>query len=219
MPEDAEWLRDSAQRGYDELVEDVELGFCCNSPHIHAILRASEQALSLPGKAPMEVTGEWAESVSKVLQCAVLHDEKNAVYQPGMRQFTAAMLLMFQYDESKAFWSLVCACTSKMEGYWATESPGVEEDIWVVSDLLQDITPDLHAHVTALGSSCGELVREWFNTGFAAALDTKALRALWETTFNKGEGRRALVAAAVAVLKWAEEELLQAETIPGRTLT
>ena len=74
---------------------------------------------------------------------------------------------------------------------------------------------DLHAHLAGCGTTCGELVREWLISGFAAALETKALRLLWDRAFHQDQGRVALVAAAVAVLKWAEEELLSETTATG----
>ncbi len=49
-------------------------------------------------------------------------------------------------------------------------------------------------------------------SAFAPALEPKALKVLWDTVLGRGEGRRALVAAAVAILKWAEDELLEVET-------
>jgi len=80
---------------------------------------------------------------------------------------------------------------------------------------MTDITPDLHSHLESCGTTCGKLVREWLSSGYASALDTKALRLLWEKAFHQDQGRIALVAAAVALLKWAEEELLSEPTSEG----
>ena len=40
--------------------------------------------------------------------------------------------------------------------------------------------------------------------------DQVNVKGLWEIMLGQGEGRRALIAAAVALLKWAEEEILSA---------
>jgi len=40
--------------------------------------------------------------------------------------------MLCQYDESKAFWTMVHA-NALMEGYWEPGHIGVEEDVWVVS--------------------------------------------------------------------------------------
>jgi len=211
MPAGAEWMRDSATVQYEDLLNDASMGWC-GADAGKAMLKLEkdrkQRPLSLPGKAAMRVEGEWEEGVERVLQAMILKQEKEKiVYHSSMRDMVAALLLLFQYDESKAFWTLAHAETL-MEGYWSEGGPGMSEDAWIITELMQDITPDLHAHVTTLGITCGDLVIKWLASGYASALDTKALRLLWETALNKGEGRRALVAAAVALLKWAEEEIL-----------
>jgi len=212
LSDGAEWLRDGSKQGYEELLEDVKLGlFLGGGGEMLKIKEDCEvNPLCLPGRNPMEVKEEWAAGVERVLQCVVLRSGE--AYQPAMRQMVASLLLMFQYDESKAFWTM-CYASNCLEGYWTPAMEGIEVDAWIIGELMQDITPDLHSHLEALGlASCGELVKASLSTGMASALDTKALRALWGTSFNMSHGRRALVAASVAVLKWAEEEILGAET-------
>ena len=115
----------------------------------------------------MKVEGEWDHSVENVLTSMILKNEKErVVYHSSMRDMVAALLLLFQYDESKTFWTLVHA-ESLMEGYWSPGCPGIREDAWIITELMQDITPDLHTHMTTLGITVGQLVQKWLASGYA----------------------------------------------------
>lgn len=211
MPEAAAWARDTASESYEEILEQMECGVYPSQ--ISAAINQVEQAVgagSILTVAGMRLSGEWATATSRLLRCAALFCHKEQVIfcsSSESIQVAAALLLLFQHDESKAFWTYMYMSCTVFALYWHDGKLGLDADVQVIDHLMSELGPDLSEHLETLKLSPGDLVKQYLANGFADASNVQVLKLLWDLTLT--HGRHALVAAAIAVLLWAGTELLE----------
>lgn len=208
MPEQAAWARETASVDYDDLSEEVEIG--CFSARViqqfdlvDSLLDSGSIVLS-----SVVVNGQWAAGTAKVLKAAIVFGERESEPLTLVKEtieVAAALLMMFQHDESKAFWTLLYIVSSVFDLYWRKDGNGLEADQQAIGQLITEVSPELEEHLSTLGLTVGQLVVGHLRNGFAGSVGPRVLKQLWTLLFE--HGRHALVAASVAVLVWSSPEL------------
>eukprot|EP00656_Telonema_subtile_P025096 TRINITY_DN27217_c0_g1_i1.p1 TRINITY_DN27217_c0_g1~~TRINITY_DN27217_c0_g1_i1.p1 ORF type:complete len:193 (+),score=66.30 TRINITY_DN27217_c0_g1_i1:427-1005(+) len=164
FPEQAGWARDTSSHNYEDLCEEVRLGVY-NSELCGTMSLIDEQcsAGNIVTLAGMRLSGEWGAATCRLLKSAVLYCQKEGVLfsagKPSV-QVAAALLLLFQHDESKAFWTYLYMSCTVLAMYWHDGQLGLAADQAVINELMGELGPDLEEHLGSLGITPGELVAQ-----------------------------------------------------------
>lgn len=122
--------------------------------------------------------------------------------------FIAALLLVVQGDEERAFWALACSVESLgVEGYYTDGMTLLRADMDVLSSVLMQKCPKVGKAFRKHGIELISICSEWFITWFAKCLPVPTIMRVWDTLFF--EGYKVLFRVALGVFKRAEPEVLQ----------
>lgn len=209
MPEQAAWARDTASVDYDDLSEEVHHG--CFSSRVIRQFDSIDKWLSSGSivLSSVVVNDQWAAGTARVLKAAVVYGEREnepITLVKEAVEVTAGLMVLFQHDESKSFWTLLYVVSSVFDLYWRKDGHGIEADQEAISQLISEVSPELYQQCReVLGCTVGDLITTHLRNGFAASVGPRILKQLWSLLFE--HGRHALVAASVAVLIWSSPEL------------
>ena len=121
--------------------------------------------------------------------------------------YIAGLLLLVMDSEEDAFWLLVVATEYLLQGYYNDALVQVRVEQQVLSHLLHDHFPRIHAHLAA--SSMPELsivTIKWFITLYIDVLPLQTTLRVWDAFFN--EGAKVLFRVALALFAQHQEAIL-----------
>lgn len=122
--------------------------------------------------------------------------------------FIAALLLVVQGDEERAFWALACGVESLgVEGYYTEGMTLLRADMDVLTSSLMQKCPKVGNNFQKQSVELISICSEWFITWFAKCLPVPTILRVWDTLFF--EGYKVLFRVALGVFKRAEPEVLQ----------
>lgn len=124
----------------------------------------------------------------------------------------AATLLLTHSDEEQAFWILICIIDRLLPpNYFSPSLVGSRADQLVLSQIVAQILPKLHAHFVALGVDLASITFGWFLSLFTDCLPVETLFRVWDLFFV--EGHDSIFRVAVAILKINEIEICNCKTV------
>ncbi|PWN49016.1 TBC-domain-containing protein [Violaceomyces palustris] len=127
-------------------------------------------------------------------------------YCQGMNNL-AATLLLTHATEEEAFWVLVCIIEKILPSEYYTSHLLVSQaDQRVLIELVEELMPDLAAHISGLGVDLPAVTFAWFLSLYTDCLPVETLFRVWDVMFV--EGMVILFRVAIAILMLNERDLL-----------
>ncbi|KAI3421000.1 hypothetical protein GPALN_014627 [Globodera pallida] len=150
-------------------------------------------------------------SLKHILYAFRFHN-RSVEYCQGLNRLGAIGLLYL--DEPQAFWFLV-ACVDHLQppNYYTPSLLGSVVDQRVLLDLVQDKMPTLHTHLQKLEVDLSLFTLSWFLTVFVDVLSHNIYIKIFDVFLL--EGNKVLFRFALALLKMAEQRLLECASLSG----
>lgn len=141
-----------------------------------------------------------------VLRALAMHFPK-VQYCQGLNFIAAIMLIVFEDDEERAFWALVCGIDAlDVAGYYTEGMTLLRADMRALGVVLAKKCPRAMEKFSATGVDLMALSSEWFITWFANCLPVETVLRVWDTLFL--EGFKILFRVAIGVFKLVESEIV-----------
>ncbi|KAH7106643.1 TBC-domain-containing protein [Auriculariales sp. MPI-PUGE-AT-0066] len=154
--------------------------------------------------------GVGVAKLRRVLQAYALINP-HVGYCQGMNLVASTLLLVFA-DEEEAFWALACIIERVLPQEFYSPSLRTSRVFpLVLADYVRELMPRLHAHVEKLDVDISAICFGWFLSLFTDCLPVETLFRVWDVFMV--DGQNVLMRVAVAILRQAEEKLLQCNSI------
>ncbi|XAO21799.1 hypothetical protein I312_100555 [Cryptococcus bacillisporus CA1280] len=165
---------------------------------------------TFPGNVFFGGDGPGVEKLKRVLVAYSWYNP-GVGYCQGMNM-VAATLLLTHSDEEQAFWILICIIDRLLPAnYFSPSLVGSRADQLVLSQIVAQILPKLHAHFLALGVDLASITFGWFLSLFTDCLPVETLFRVWDLFFV--EGHDSIFRVAIAILKINEAEICNCKTV------
>ncbi|KIR36411.1 hypothetical protein I352_01360 [Cryptococcus deuterogattii MMRL2647] len=165
---------------------------------------------TFPGNVFFGGDGPGVEKLKRVLVAYSWYNP-GVGYCQGMNM-VAATLLLTHSDEEQAFWILICIIDRLLPAnYFSPSLVGSRADQLVLSQIVAQILPKLHAHFLALGVDLASITFGWFLSLFTDCLPVETLFRVWDLFFV--EGHDSIFRVAIAILKINEAEICDCKTV------
>ncbi|OWZ43504.1 hypothetical protein C351_02880 [Cryptococcus neoformans c8] len=165
---------------------------------------------TFPGNVFFGGDGPGVEKLRRVLVAYSWYNP-GVGYCQGMNM-VAATLLLTHSDEEQAFWILICIIDRLLPAnYFSPSLVGSRADQLVLSQIVAQILPKLHAHFLALGVDLASITFGWFLSLFTDCLPVETLFRVWDLFFV--EGHDSIFRVAIAILKINEIEICNCKTV------
>lgn len=122
--------------------------------------------------------------------------------------FIGAMLLQ-QLGEEESFWVLAVIVEDLIPQFHERNMRGSRVEQLVLSDLVEQILPNLYAHFQRLGVEFGPFAMKWFLCLFINTLPLEMVMRIWDVFFY--EGGHVVLRVALTLLKLSEHDLILCE--------
>ncbi|EJD49827.1 TBC-domain-containing protein [Auricularia subglabra TFB-10046 SS5] len=132
-------------------------------------------------------------------------------YCQGMNLVASTLLLVFA-DEEEAFWALASIIERILPAeFYSPSLLASREFPLVLQDYVRELMPRLHAHIGKLDVDISAICFGWFLSLFTDCLPIETLFRVWDIFMV--DGQDVLLRIGIAILRLAEEKLLQCRSI------
>ncbi|CAN7997748.1 unnamed protein product [Ixodes hexagonus] len=135
------------------------------------------------------------------------HLEPGVGYCQGLN-FIAGLLLLTTEDEEASFWLLHELVKHRLPEYYTRNMIGLLTDIEVLSELVRQRMPLVHAHLRRHDVSWAIVTTKWFICLFAEVLPIETVLRVWDCLFS--EGSKVLFRVALTLVSKNQQRILDA---------
>lgn len=135
------------------------------------------------------------------------HLNRSVGYCQGLN-FIAGLLLLTTEDEEATFWLLRVLVEKMLPDYYTRDMLGLLTDIEVLSELVRERMPLVHAHLRKHDVSWAIVTTKWFICLFAEVLPIETVLRIWDCVFS--EGSKVLFRVALTLVAKNQQQILDA---------
>lgn len=135
------------------------------------------------------------------------HLDQGVGYCQGLN-FIAGLLLLTTEDEEATFWLLRVLVKHLLPDYYTRDMIGLLTDIEVLSELVRERMPLVHAHLRKNDVSWAIVTTKWFICLFAEVLPIETVLRIWDCLFS--EGSKVLFRVALTLVAKNQQRILDA---------
>ncbi|WVR07341.1 hypothetical protein IAU60_004382 [Kwoniella sp. DSM 27419] len=165
---------------------------------------------TFPGNVFFGGDGPGVAKLRRVLTAYSWHNPAVG-YCQGMNML-AATLLLTHTDEEQAYWVLTSLIDRLLPpSFYSPTLLASRADQQVLSHLVVQLVPKVHAHLDELGVDLASVTFGWWLSLFTDCLPVETLFRVWDVFFV--EGHDTLFRVAIAILKLNESEMCATESV------